>query len=496
MQLLLLLLVVGIFVHDELGPASPRLDSGWSLLWLALGIRLALGGFYAWACHRTRLRLSTPKARRSMHRLEQLGVVVRYTAVALYGLDLYAGSLTALRALLSDAPRGWVLIDEALFMLPTLALLVWGWWAYFPIDRRLREASLMSRLDAGLPIQAVWTRRQFLLAQLRHQVALILAPLLAMIGWEELVTRWEPGHRQWMGVPLQGALALAGIGAIFLFTPVAMRYLWDTAPLPRGDLRDRLMSMCRQYRVGVRELLLWRTFGGMINGAVMGIVGPVRYILLTDALLDCLPTPQVEAVMAHELAHVRKHHMLWLMLTAVGLKMSLAAGWWSILRIVMASLDAAAPTAWRGEITMLLAHDDIRIALLLALTVACWVPAFGWVSRRFERQADSFAVQHLARQQASTPSSTDAGHLVVTHAAAATMADALQSVADLNNIIVARHSWRHGSIAWRQSYLRGLVGQHVNRLAIDRQVVWIKLAAAGAILACLLLLKFDGMAML
>ena len=56
------------------------------------------------------------------------------------------------------------------------------------------------------------------------------------------------------------------------------------------------------------------------------------------------------------------------------------------------------------------------------------------------------------------------------------MAKALQQVADLNNISVSRHSWRHGSIAWRQNYLRSLLGKpSQGGLPIDREVMAIKL---------------------
>src|SRR5690606_31987071 len=66
-------------------------------------------------------------------------------------------------------------------------------------------------------------------------------------------------------------------------------------------------------RVRFREVLLWRTFGGMVNAAVMGMLAPLRYILLSDALLEHLPAEQVEAVMAHEVAHIRKRHLVWLL---------------------------------------------------------------------------------------------------------------------------------------------------------------------------------------
>ena len=58
----------------------------------------------------------------------------------------------------------------------------------------------------------------------------------------------------------------------------------------------------------------------------------------------------------------------------------------------------------------------------------------------------------------------------VTHRAAASMAGALETVSRLNGIDPARHTWRHGSIRWRQRHLADLVGRPVERLPIDRSV--------------------------
>ena len=94
---------------------------------------------------------------------------------------------------------------------------------------------------------------------------------------------------------------------------------------------------------------------------------------------------------------------------------------------------------------------------------------FGWVSRRFERQADAFAVRHMAEGE-----HVDADAVGV-------MTRALERVATLNHVPVARRSWRHGSIAWRQDYLHSLVGTSVDVSPIDRTVTRIKAAALAAL---------------
>ena len=74
-----------------------------------------------------------------------------------------------------------------------------------------------------------------------------------------------------------------------------------------GEVRDRMIELCASmHNVRVRELLLWHTSGRMINAAVTGLVRQVRFILLSDGLLDQVSNPRaIEAVMAHELAHVK-----------------------------------------------------------------------------------------------------------------------------------------------------------------------------------------------
>lgn len=485
MQLLVLALVIGIFVHDMQIEVRHEADvPGWGLLAVLLILKVMLAALFWLICHLTKRRLHEPRGRRWLRLLDRASGLYRCAVLLLYGLDLFVGALRALRLHAVDT----ILLDEFLFMLPTLLLLAWNWWSYYPIDRRLREAAILSRIDAGLPIHPIWTRGQYLLAQLRHQIAMILVPLLVILAWEELVRRFGPQAGADLG---QALLTVVGVGCVFLVAPVMIRYLWDTVPLPDGPLRQTLMAMCRQYRVGFQELLLWRTFGGMVNAAVMGLFAPVRYVLLTDALLEMLTQDQIEAVMAHELAHVRRQHLLGLLVFAFGFIGLLQSVWmWLVSQAAMMAnnsmLLSHSPTAWKFD------EKALAVATTVAIVV-CWVPIFGWVSRRFERQADTFALQHLTRQDmtAGEVSSSDSP-LLIRERGAESMIHALQQVAELNNIPVNRRSWRHGSIVWRQVYLRKLVGQHVDNLAIDRQVRWIKVAGVVALVATIVLTYFGS----
>jgi Zn-dependent protease with chaperone function len=261
-------------------------------------------------------------------------------------------------------------------------------------------------------------------------------------------------------------LQLPGVLLIFLFTPLIISRIWDTCALPPGELRDMLTAMCRRHHVRVRELLLWRTFGGMINAAVMGFIAPLRFILLTDALLDMLSLKQIEAVMAHELAHVRRQHMFWLLLVVGVTSVILQTSCLLLAYMIIPRISQSADTIVLAGIDLTWLIDPQTITYIaIAITLVGWLLVFGWVSRRFERQADTFAVQHLTQGD------------TVDAQSAQTMIDALQQVAVLNHIPTTKRSWRHGSIAWRQQYLNTLVGLALDKLSINRTVLIIKIVA-------------------
>jgi STE24 endopeptidase len=199
----------------------------------------------------------------------------------------------------------------------------------------------------------------------------------------------------------------------------------------------------------------------MINGAVMGLIPRLRYILLTDALLEHLPPEQVEAVTAHEIGHVKRRHILWLIASGIGTLTVIGVGIQVLMELV------------RPGFSWTIAGQGIGSVVSLGTAFV----VFGFVSRRFEWQADAFAVQHLSGLEPGRSG------VMVTAEAVGAMRGALESVARLNHIPRRRFTWRHGSIATRQLKLAQLVGMRADRLPIDRQARWI---AAGSAVAALI----------
>jgi Zn-dependent protease with chaperone function len=477
LQFLLIAIFASIFIHDGMqsGPvlalrpvsAVVLTLAGFVVLWLAFHLLVL------W-CGRVIDRTGKSRAVRTA---ERAMVITRLLGGAWWGFSVFVlGWLDAVRALVGDQ----IVIDELLTMSPFLALVLMCWWSIYPVENRLHEAILLRRLEHpdGHPVHPPLTRAQYIISGLRHQVLLILVPLTLMMAWQEtlnfredwIVATLDRLHAG-LGPASMPIIHWIGTLAILLGAPAAMRVVWSTVRIGPGPLRDRVHAMCRRYRVRVNGPLLWRTHGALVNGAILGVVWPLRFMLLTDGLIEQLSEDQVEAVIAHEVAHVRRRHLIWL---GVCVFATFAAFAWADELIVRHTTHGAV-----GFATDALGLVGVGLV-------------FGLVSRRFEWQADAFAVQHLSTSGQThslglipvspNPQSTIPNpQSLVTPEAVSTMTSALQAVADLNGVNTKDFTWRHGSILERQRRLKQLIGVPVSAVPIDRQVRLIKLSAILAL---------------
>jgi Zn-dependent protease with chaperone function len=382
---------------------------------------------------------------------------------------LMLGWLDAVRALLGDR----VAIDELLAIGPALGALASTWWVAEPVERRVHAASLINRLDAGAPVYAMPSRAGFVLLHLRLHVLPLLVPVLVIAAANESIRTWSATSELAASQPwVVDAAAVAIALVAFIAAPLFIRPLLHVSRVESGPLRDDLASMCRRHGVRARHIFIWHTQGWMINAAVMGVIAPLRYVLLTDALVETMSREEVRAVMGHEIGHVKRRHMPWL-LAAVLASLALAG--------MMVEWPLRTWLHWQGQESW---PGDARLHMVVLVAEAVIaIAAFGWVSRRFERQADAFAVQHL-----SDDGCDGSGYSAraISPAAVNALCGALDTIAHLHGADRRRRSWRHGSIAWRQTFLRSIVGRPADDLAIDRQVRWLKVVIALVLALALL----------
>lgn len=352
-------------------------------------------------------------------------------------------------------PAGWArLIDEtlhlggvplvgkALLAAPFIAALLAYWWAMYPLQRAMRDRSRQLPALAGEPVPPVWTRGQFLMFNIRHSLLFAAVPVgLIVLVLDSL----------YLAEPLLGpAVAPAGLvaaGAVFVSAPAIIARIWRTGPLPAGPLRSRLDGLCRRAGFTCRDILVWDTGRVIVNAAVLGFLRPLRYVLLSDAMLEHFDDDAVAAIFAHEAGHVVHRHIPYMVLFTMGLILLLG----SAAELSAAAMNISPPIA---QLSMLLVAG------------ALWAWLFGIVSRRFERQADVFAAALVPAD--SGTELTDEGVRL--------FSGALLKVGRLNGIDPARRNFRHGSIKHRLEYLDRLLRSGAGRAPTDRGVRRVKLA--------------------
>jgi STE24 endopeptidase len=313
---------------------------------------------------------------------------------------------------------------------------------------------------SGAVATPIWSRWEFLKYNFRIQFLFVAAPLglifllhdaVMLYGWPLLTGAmqargWNPGP-DWVEDIVLTAIVLA----VVLVAPMIIVRVWPTRPLPAGELRTELEQALGRLRLRCRNILLWESGGVIANAAVVGLVSPVRYVLLSDALLEHMDRRQLQAVFAHEAGHIRSHHLFYCLLFMIGMDMLGVAAMGAMLALNLRE--------WLAE------------ASAIILLGVPGILAFGRISRAFERQSDVIGAW-LAGTEFNDSPDTDR----VTPEGAAIFAMALQRVALINGTPPGSPNWRHGSIQSRVSYIFYLGASGGSRRDIDRKVRRIKVA--------------------
>jgi len=208
---------------------------------------------------------------------------------------------------------------------------------------------------------------------------LIGAPLLALIVWLYTVT----GH--WFWLIAWGTVSLFSILLSFFYSTLIVPMFNRQEPLPEGDLRTAIEEMSRNASFQLSKIFV-------INGskrstkanAYFSGFGSKRRIVLYDTLIKDLPVPQILAVLAHEIGHYKKKHIISTMILS-----TLQTGVLLFLFSLVAGNPALAGALNISEPSF---HISILVFGILYSPVSTITGLFfNSLSRRFEYQADAFA---------------------------------------------------------------------------------------------------------
>src|SRR5205823_2048878 len=127
-------------------------------------------------------------------------------------------------------------------------------------------------------------------SQLRLQILFTLIPIVLILFLRDLiytalVQTGAIAPRSQVAEPI---ILMCSSISVFVVAPAILKHVLRTQPLPDSPLRNKLEEMCRRSRLRYRDILVWRTDNNMGNAAVMGILPWIRYILLSDLLLETM----------------------------------------------------------------------------------------------------------------------------------------------------------------------------------------------------------------
>jgi STE24 endopeptidase len=264
----------------------------------------------------------------------------------------------------------------------SIVALPFAWYAQFRLEQRF---------GFNTTTMKVWVLdrvKGFLLALLLGYPLLTL--VLKLIEWT--------GANWWAWA---AAVVVAFQLLLLLIAPAIIMPLFNKfTPLSEGPLRERLFALARRTDFPTRSIeVMDGSKRSRHSNAFFTGFGRFRKIVLFDTLLTQLTEPELESVLAHEIGHYKKRHVV------KALAVSIAG-----IIVALAVIALLARQQWfyhafgfeyQGGFSAANVAPAMLLFGLLAGTVTFWASPLIYIwSRRFEYEADAFARATMGEAQA------------------------------------------------------------------------------------------------
>src|SRR3989454_1299339 len=276
------------------------------------------------------------------------------------------------------AMAGFLFVTGIALSIPGLPF---AWYAQFKLEERFGFNTTTTR---------TWVLdrvKGFLLAGLLGYP--LLALVLKLVEWT--------GANWWLWA---AAVLIAFQLLLLLIAPVLIMPLFNKfTPLPEGALRERLFALAQRTNFPTRSIeVMDGSKRSRHSNAFFTGFGRFRKIILFDTLFAQLTDPEVESVLAHEIGHYKKRHVLKLLgVSIAGVFVAFAAIAWLARQ---QWFYRAFGFEHQGGFAAASVVPAMLLFALLAGTISFWLSPFihTW-SRRFEYEADAFARATMGEAQ-------------------------------------------------------------------------------------------------
>jgi Zn-dependent protease with chaperone function len=271
------------------------------------------------------------------------------------------------------------LADDLLLVAPALIGLI-GSWAIFLFAA---PQGTLAKNKSRFSIFTLW---------LRMQVVMIAAPILFAFFATDclnlaLAVQLSPTEQVLL-------LSIAGlaIAASILVYPQLMLLVWSTKRIEDTSQKDRIENLFQLSGIRPRKVRVWKTGDSIVNAAAVGIVPGTEIVIISDLLLNKFDNDEVDAILLHEIGHIRHLHTIRRIAMV-------------LVPLVILAIDQSLGFGL---------HSMIGQSVLLSSvfgSAAQFLPAFGFlvyllivsktVFRSMEFEADQFAINTLSKTGAN-----------------------------------------------------------------------------------------------
>jgi STE24 endopeptidase len=207
------------------------------------------------------------------------------------------------------------------------------------------------------------------------------------------------------------------IFAVFMMLvfPFVIQLIWQCKPLLQDDpeLTKKLEHICKNAQFKHSGIKTWTIMNDSLTAAIVGIIPQIRFVIFTKKLLKKLSFNAVSAILAHEIGHWYRNHLLIYPFIMLGLV------------FVLKTFE----TKFLDSLPFFVFFSGYMLCLMVYFRIV-----FGFFSRIFERQADL--------------------HVYELNISPHYMIEALDNVAKATGNSHKVPSWHHFSIQERIDFLK------------------------------------------
>ena len=412
--------IIVLLIYLTYQPSEETNFRGIEALALFIGLIVFFFYFTAFLFRRLEKRIAISDFSRLDHQFHSILMRQSIMAILIFAIDIYGLNLSSF---LVDFPifNALPTLEALLFLSLFVFYLAIVWACAHGVYKKLYRSDI--------------SKKSYVLSNITFSIPVLL-PWIFLSGFADLIKALP---FEWPGRFLDTTEGEVTYFLLFLFVvavigPAMIQKFWRCKSLEPGAHRQRIENLCQKADLSYADILYWPIFGGkMITAGVMGLLKKFRYILVTPSLLRLLEPEEIEAVIAHEIGHVKRKHLLFYLLFFVGY-MLLS---YVTFDIILFGIIYAEPVYWFinktgfDQTTIFSALFSLVIIIVFLIYFRF---IFGFYMRNFERQADIYvyALFDSAKPLIST----------------------LEKIVTTSGQSADRPNWHHFSIKERIDYLQ------------------------------------------